>query len=180
MLDAVSNGAQVTLRIPSTGFSRVFTGTTASDVEDQIEDFLKSDGAKAFAQFLEEVNGRSPLAVIDGALTLAGDFNPGVGLSFSVLGQYRDYDGSDVFDLGFGLGVPVHIFAATQSKPIRWTVTPYRAGGRRSGHRSGRRRADGGRRRRELGVLHLRAGWESDLGDDYEAHLGKGEIRFEF
>lgn len=186
--DASLMGQSVTLTIPSTGFSRTFTGTSADDIENQVQDFLESDGANQLANFLEEVNGRSPLAVldgnprsttallsrgaydrfglgaprtragyqradvaqwghfdlqvqtngglidvkgfdsfgvIDGALTLSGDFKPGVGLSFSILGQYRELDGAEVFDAGFELGVPVWLRTPDRELPIRWVVTPF-------------------------------------------------------
>jgi hypothetical protein len=32
----------------------------------------------------------------------------------------------------------------------------------------------------QLGILRLRIGWESDLGKDFAAHVGKGEIALEF
>lgn len=188
VLDASSNGSVVTLSIPSIGFSQLFTGTNADDVENQVGDFFEQNGSDTLAKFLEEVNGRSPLAVtdgnprsttallarsafdrfgfgaprsragyrqgkvaewghfdlqvetsggslkvdgfdsyaiVDGALTLAGDFEPGVGISFSVIGQYRDLDGSDVFDGGLELGVPIRILAATKNGALRWVVTPF-------------------------------------------------------
>ena len=57
---AANNGAQITLTIPSTGFSRVFVGATADDVEQQVEDFFEEDGADELSRFLEDVNARSP------------------------------------------------------------------------------------------------------------------------
>lgn len=188
VIDATSNGSEVTFSIPSIGFSKVFTGADADDVESQIEDFFEQNGADTLADFLEEVNGRSPLGVldgnprsttammarsafdrfglgaprsrsgyqqaevaqwghfdlqvegsagslevdgfdsftvVDGALTLAGDFEPGIGISFSVIGQYRDLGGSDVFDGGLELGVPVRILAPSSEDAVHWVVTPF-------------------------------------------------------
>ena len=31
-----------------------------------------------------------------------------------------------------------------------------------------------------IGVLRLRVGWESDFGEDFEAHVARGEIALEF
>ena len=32
----------------------------------------------------------------------------------------------------------------------------------------------------QFGILRLRVGWESDFGEDFEAHIGRGEIALEF
>ena len=329
-IDAEDNGRRITLRIPSTGLSKVFVGTSADDVEDQVEDFFEESGSDELAEFLEEVNGRSPIAVVDGnprsttallarsaydrfgfgvprsragydseqvadwghfdmkvevtggtidvdgfnglsvvdgAITLAGDFNPGVGVSFSILGQYRDYDGADVYDLGFEFGVPVHLRVPDPESPLRWSVAPFiqvgagvaidlaagglmvggglvnsvsynlgafevtmanelayyggvpikdvggyefdteldrlvlRNGGKVTYYDSSGAYAEAGVSLTNLvvadaaidaygtpfigvgiqfGIVGLRVGWESDLGDDYSAHLGTGEIAFQF
>jgi len=57
---------QATLTFPSTGFTRTFTGTSSSDLQTQIENFIKSDGANAYAQFLISMNRMSLVASIDG------------------------------------------------------------------------------------------------------------------
>lgn len=323
-------GSQVTLSIPSTGFSRVFSGASADDIEQQVEDWAEEEGARELARFLEEVNGRSPIAVldgnprsttallargafdrfgfgaprtragyerglvakwghfdlqaevsggaievddfsslsvVDGALTLAGDFSPGIGLSFSILGQYRDFDGAKIYDAGLELGIPVSILVPNDRAPIRWVVTPFvqsgagvaldlaagglmlgggvvssasynlgafewmmaneiayyggipikniggyefdteldrlilRNGGKVAWHLARGAFVEAGISVTNfvvgdaavdvygtpflgagiaLGFVHLRAGWESDLGDDYEAHIGKAEIALEF
>ncbi len=59
-------GDSVTLAIPITGFTRTFSGTNEDDVQNQIEDFLKKDGATTVAQLLKAINERSPVAVTDG------------------------------------------------------------------------------------------------------------------
>ncbi len=56
----------VAVRIPSTGFSRTFVGTTPSDVEDQIEEFFEDDGADELSKFYEETSSQTPLALLDG------------------------------------------------------------------------------------------------------------------
>lgn len=55
-----------TLTIPSTGFTKTFTGTSSSDLQNQIENFIKTDGANAYSQFLLKVDDLSPVASIDG------------------------------------------------------------------------------------------------------------------
>ena len=59
-------GTSSTLSIPSTGFSRTFTGANEAEVRRKIEDFLLKDGAQAYARFLREVNERSTIGVTDG------------------------------------------------------------------------------------------------------------------
>ena len=59
-------GTSATVTIPSTGFSRTFTGADEDEVYEEIEDFLLKEGAKEYARFLREVNERSLIAVVDG------------------------------------------------------------------------------------------------------------------
>jgi hypothetical protein len=66
VMSASAFGTSVVLSIPSTGFSRTFTGTSPNDVENQVEDFLKDDGARQLAKFYQETNARSELALLDG------------------------------------------------------------------------------------------------------------------
>jgi hypothetical protein len=59
-------GTSATVTIPSTGFSRTFTGSSETEVRDKIRDFLLKDGAKEYARFLRTVNERSLIGVTDG------------------------------------------------------------------------------------------------------------------
>ena len=59
-------GTSATVTIPSTGFSRTFTGEDEDEVLDEIEDFLLKEGAEEYAKFLGVVNQRSLIAVVDG------------------------------------------------------------------------------------------------------------------
>ena len=59
-------GTEATVTIPSTGFTRTFTGDDPEDLEDQIVDFLLEEGQAEYARFLREVNENSPIGVIDG------------------------------------------------------------------------------------------------------------------
>ena len=59
-------GTSATVTIPSTGFTRTFTGGSEQEVLDQIEDFLLKEGADEYARFLREVNEQSLIAVVDG------------------------------------------------------------------------------------------------------------------
>jgi hypothetical protein len=67
LLLSVSNfGSQATLTIPSTGLVVAFTAASPDDLEDQIEDFLQQDGSEEWAEFLEQTNAESKLALLDG------------------------------------------------------------------------------------------------------------------
>jgi hypothetical protein len=64
--NANAAGTSATLTIPSTGFQRTFTGANRAEVQDQIEDFLLTDGLKAYGQFLQIINENSLLGIVDG------------------------------------------------------------------------------------------------------------------
>lgn len=59
-------GTAVTLAIPLIGFSQTFSGTTRSDVENQIRDFIKQNGNNVWGEFLSAIAKQSPNAVTDG------------------------------------------------------------------------------------------------------------------
>ncbi len=65
-LEVSDLGNAVRLDIPSTGASVSFSGASPDEVESQVEDWLRSDGAAAWSDFLGEINGRSPLSLLDG------------------------------------------------------------------------------------------------------------------
>ena len=60
-----ADNSVITLAIPSTGFSRTFDEADG-DIEDQIEDFLKGDGAGELAKFIQVVNEQTLVGVTDG------------------------------------------------------------------------------------------------------------------
>jgi len=59
-------GTSATLTIPSTGFTRTFSAATQAQLEDQVVDFFKQDGADAYAKFLSEIDEKTSLGVNDG------------------------------------------------------------------------------------------------------------------
>jgi hypothetical protein len=59
-------GTSATVTIPSTGFSRTFTGGSEAEVRKKIQDFLLKEGAREYAKFLKRVNEQSLLGVTDG------------------------------------------------------------------------------------------------------------------
>jgi hypothetical protein len=61
-----STGTQVQLAIPGINFTRVFTGPTRSDVEQQIKDFFLKNGSGVVGDFLNYVSRTSAVAVTDG------------------------------------------------------------------------------------------------------------------
>ncbi|HKA14214.1 MAG TPA: hypothetical protein VKH41_04285 [Myxococcota bacterium] len=69
------------------------------------------------------------LYTTSGAVTLGGDLESGVGLYVSMLGQYRNYDGADIYDAGLELGLPITL-VPLRGGVLRWAVTPVvQAGG---------------------------------------------------
>lgn len=65
VLTSNDDNSEITLQIPSTGFSRTFSEADG-DIEDQIEDFLKADGSQVVADFIQVVNEQTLVGVTDG------------------------------------------------------------------------------------------------------------------
>ena len=63
------------------------------------------------------------LYVVDGALTLGGDFGR-VGIYLSGLGQYRSFDEADIYDAGLELGIPIAVLGPGEGHWLRWVLTP--------------------------------------------------------
>ena len=108
-LQASAFGTQVVLSIPSTGFSRTFTGATPDEVENQVEDFFKDDGAKELAKFYEKTNARTAIALLDGnprsttALFARSAFDR---FGLGALRTRSGYSGEEMGDWGhFDLGI---------------------------------------------------------------------------
>ncbi len=59
-------GTEAEFVIPITGFSRTFQGTDRDDLEDQLVDFLKNEGADVYRDFMEAIDQMSAVAVTDG------------------------------------------------------------------------------------------------------------------
>jgi hypothetical protein len=55
-----------TIYFPTTGYAHTFTGANAADLQNQIHDFLKGNGDKAYANFLQSMNRYSAVATLDG------------------------------------------------------------------------------------------------------------------
>src|SRR6185437_14268168 len=55
-----------TLTIPSIGFTKTFTGTNSKDLEKQILDFARKDGAHVYGNFIRSLNATTDLGVTDG------------------------------------------------------------------------------------------------------------------
>jgi len=72
-----------------------------------------------------DAGGFGDLWSIDPTLTLAGDFGKTVGLSFSILTQYRNYDGAKSYDIGLELGLPVTVWRPDTAQPCYWQLTPF-------------------------------------------------------
>lgn len=76
-------GTSARLRIPSTGFERQFTGGNRQQVEQQIEDFLKSEGSAELAKFMKAMAARSLVTITDG--------NPNASTARSASEAFQNY-----------------------------------------------------------------------------------------
>lgn len=66
----------------------------------------------------------------DPGITLAGDFGKHIGLSFSIMGQYRNYNGSELADVGLELALPITFLRPESPSPWYWQLAPVlQAGG---------------------------------------------------
>jgi hypothetical protein len=59
-------GTSATVSIPSIGFTKTFTGASSSDLEKQIENYAKKNGADIYGNFIRSINQRTTLGVTDG------------------------------------------------------------------------------------------------------------------
>ena len=66
MANSNPSGTAVQLQIPGINFSRTFSGSTRSNVENQIQDFFVKDGSAVVGDFLSYVARQSAVAVTDG------------------------------------------------------------------------------------------------------------------
>jgi hypothetical protein len=64
------------------------------------------------------------LASFDGAITLGGEFGRRVGLSLSIIGQYRNYNGAKMGDVGIELALPL-TFDRPDTSERFWQLTPF-------------------------------------------------------
>lgn len=82
-LNVNAAGTSAFLNIPSIGYTRSFSGANRSDTEQQIENFLKTDGADVMARFLKAMSAASLVAVTDG--------NPNSTTAFAASQAYGNY-----------------------------------------------------------------------------------------
>ena len=66
-----ASGTEAFLEIPSIGFNEIFVGGSRAEVEQQVEDWFKAEGADTYADFLASIAKTSPVAVTDGNPTAA-------------------------------------------------------------------------------------------------------------
>ena len=100
---------QATLSIPLTGFTKTFTGASASDLQTQIKDFVESDGESAYSQLILAIDKESAVAAIDGnpqssTAYLADDAFNHYGLLATQTGQMQDPDHNSQFTIDGGGG----------------------------------------------------------------------------
>jgi hypothetical protein len=71
-----------------------------------------------------DVGDFDDLWTVDPTLSIAGDFGSLIGLSFSVIGQYRNYDGAQIADLGLELALPLTFLRPDDKSSWYWQLTP--------------------------------------------------------
>ncbi|MBW2289042.1 MAG: hypothetical protein JRG90_14595 [Deltaproteobacteria bacterium] len=71
-----------------------------------------------------DVEGFDDLWTVDPSLMIAGNFGKLVGLSFTVIGQYRNYDGAKIGDLGLELALPLTFLRPDDKSSWYWQLTP--------------------------------------------------------
>ena len=59
-------GTSATVSIPSINFSKVFTAANQHDLNKQIEDFARKNGANTYGRFIRSINQTSDLGIVDG------------------------------------------------------------------------------------------------------------------
>ncbi len=93
--DGNAPGTAVTLALTPTGFTRTFTGASREAVDDQIEQFFKTQGAGVVADFLRAIARTSPIAVTDG--------NPTAATALAANATFTGQGFTDLAELGEGL-----------------------------------------------------------------------------
>ena len=129
ILSSNADNSVVTLQIPSTGFSKTFDEADGP-IEDQVEDFLKSEGSQTLADFINVVNEQTLAGVTDGnpsALTalisnetfrLFGDFRNPFGQHVQGGDGFRIYANAGSIDTDAGNG---HLFEGALTTSFRFT-----------------------------------------------------------
>jgi hypothetical protein len=69
-------------------------------------------------------NFSNDMVTFDSSVTLAGEFGRHVGLSFSIVGQYRNYDGAKMADTGLELALPITLMRPDDG-PYFWQLAPF-------------------------------------------------------
>lgn len=118
-----ATGTAVTYGLTPIGFSRTFTGASKQDVDDQIDDFFRKNGADTIARFLKAIAEKSPLAVTDGnpnsatAVAAAGTFTgQGFTPADEILAGIDAATGGNPRYGGFGIGFNAGKFEAGDFK----------------------------------------------------------------
>lgn len=114
-------GTAATLTIPSTGFSRLFSGANRRDVENQIEHFLKTEGSAELANFFKAMAAQSLVTITDGnpnsaTARSAGDSYQNYGMTFAETKEEKDANKPNNDRVGFGIIADVGTFDANGIK----------------------------------------------------------------
>ena len=71
-----------------------------------------------------DVGDFDDLWTVDPTLMIGGDFGSLIGLSFAIIGQYRNYDGAQIGDLGLELALPLTFLRPDDKCSWYWQLTP--------------------------------------------------------
>lgn len=120
-------GNAATLAIPSTGFSRLFSGADRAAVESQIETFLKTEGSAELAKFFKAMAAQSLVTITDGnpnsaTARSAGDSYQNYGMTFAETKEEKDADKPNTARVGFGIIADVGSFDANGIKGTTYSL----------------------------------------------------------
>lgn len=123
-------GTSARIIIPSTGLNRQFTGGTRAQVEDQIEQFLKTEGSAEVAKFLKAMAAQSLVAVTDGNPNSTTAFSAAqtygnYGMDFAETNEEKDSPKESAGRGGFGIIADVGTFDANGIKGTTYSLPLY-------------------------------------------------------
>lgn len=115
------------LNIPSIGFTRTFVGANQADLENQIEAFLKKDGADVYARFLKSMAAQSLVAVSDGnpnatTAIAAGQSFQNYAMTFAETREEKDAPPSGGDRVALGIIADVGAFDANGIKGTAYSL----------------------------------------------------------
>ena len=128
-LALLDGNPRATTALAATGaFRRFGLDTSRSRLGHQQEEVARWGAFQLRAETgggVVDVDEFDDLYTVDAALTLAGHFGKHVGLSLAWMGQYRNYQSADSYDLAIELGLPIAILRPSEVSHLYWAITPF-------------------------------------------------------